>query len=185
MAPTRAEAITKLQKLVALSDIRKGRHGGGLLESQKMRVEEHESGHSNSTSADMDVTPEHWVDRLMRQRLRKFLPIVLIALAVQLLAPIAACWAAALAASDPLGAIEICHSDPAAPSGSTDPHAQDRACSICCLAQSQASFDAPQPVAFSIPHVDATPVIWHDHARAVQRPRSRSNAQARAPPQSA
>jgi hypothetical protein len=121
----------------------------------------------------------------MRQRLRRFLPIVLIALAVQLLAPIAACWAAALAASDPLGAIEICHSDPTAPPGSADPHAQDGACSICCLAQSQASFDTPQPIAFSIPHINAAPVIWREDARAVLRTRNHSNAQARAPPQPA
>ena len=121
----------------------------------------------------------------MRQRLRKFLPIFLIVLAVQLVAPIAACWAAATAASDPLSSIEICHSDPTAPSGSRDPHAQDGSCPICCLAQSQASFDTPQPVAFSIPHSDAVPVTWREDARAVQRSRDHSNAQARGPPQSA
>ena len=38
----------------------------------------------------------------MRRRLKNFLPIVLIALAVQIVAPIAACWAAGIAASDPL-----------------------------------------------------------------------------------
>ena len=38
----------------------------------------------------------------MRRRLRKFLPIVLIAVMVQILAPVAACWAASIAASDPL-----------------------------------------------------------------------------------
>jgi hypothetical protein len=121
----------------------------------------------------------------MRQRLRKFLPIVLIALAVQIIAPIAACWAAAIAASDPLHAIEICHSDPTAPPGSTDPHAQDGACPICCLALGHVSFDAPQPIAFSIPHIDAAPVIWRQDARAVLRSRNHSHAQARAPPQSA
>ena len=120
----------------------------------------------------------------MRQRLRKFLPIVLIALAVQLVAPIAACWAAAIAASDPLGSLEICHSDPAAPSGSADPHAQGGSCPICCLAQSQASFDTPQPIAFSIPHIDAAPVVWCELARSILQPRNHSNAQARAPPQS-
>jgi DUF2946 family protein len=121
----------------------------------------------------------------MRQRLRKFLPIVLIALAVQLFAPIAACWAAALAVSDPLSSIEICHSDPTAPPGSADPHARDGACSICCLAQSQASFDTPQPIVFSIPHIDAAPVIWREDARAVLRARNHAHAQARAPPTSA
>ncbi len=37
----------------------------------------------------------------MRRRLRKFFPIVLIALTVQIFAPIGACWAASIAASDP------------------------------------------------------------------------------------
>ncbi|HTO65198.1 MAG TPA: DUF2946 family protein [Bradyrhizobium sp.] len=120
----------------------------------------------------------------MRQRLRKFLPIVLIALAVQLAAPIAACWAAAVAASDPLSSLEICHSDPTVPPGSS-PHGQDGSCPICCLAHGQASFDAPQPVAFSIPHINAAPVVWREDAQAVLRPRDHSNAQARGPPQSA
>jgi hypothetical protein len=45
----------------------------------------------------------------MRARLQKYLPIFLIALLVQILAPIGVCWAAAIAASDPLGTAEICH----------------------------------------------------------------------------
>ena len=44
----------------------------------------------------------------MRRRLWKFLPIVLMALAVQIFAPIGACWAASIAASDPLHAAPIC-----------------------------------------------------------------------------
>ena len=55
----------------------------------------------------------------MRRRLRKFLPIVLIAVMVQILAPIAACWAASIAASDPLHAAVICHDN----SASTQPTA--------------------------------------------------------------
>ena len=47
----------------------------------------------------------------MRRRLRKFLPIVLVALVVQILAPIAACWAASIATSDPLLGAAICHDD--------------------------------------------------------------------------
>jgi hypothetical protein len=121
----------------------------------------------------------------MRQRLRKFLPIFLIALAVQFVAPMAACWAAATAASDPLSSIEICHSDPTAPSGSRDPHAQDGGCPICCLAHSQASFDTPQPVAFAIPQIDTVPVVWREDTQADLRSRHQFSAQARAPPQSA
>jgi hypothetical protein len=124
----------------------------------------------------------------MRQRLRKFLPIVLIALAVQILAPIAGCWAAAIAASDPLGAIQICHSDPSAPPGSadqgTDRHAQDGGCAICCLAQGHASFDAPLPMALAVPRLDAAPVVWRNVAPDLLRSNARFHAQARAPPQS-
>jgi hypothetical protein len=52
------------------------------------------------------------VDGLMRRRLRKFLPIVLLALTVQILAPIAACWAPSIAGSDPLHAAIICQKHP-------------------------------------------------------------------------
>ena len=46
--------------------------------------------------------------------------IVLIALAVQIFAPIAACWAAGIAASDPLGAAIICHGDAGSAPGQSD-----------------------------------------------------------------
>jgi len=55
---------------------------------------------------------------LKRRRLRKYLPIVLMALAVQILAPIATCWAAAIAVSDPLHEAFICHDTGASPQGS-------------------------------------------------------------------
>jgi len=56
----------------------------------------------------------------MRRRLKNFLPIVLIALAVQIFAPIGACWAASIAASDPLSRAVICHGNAAAGSGQAD-----------------------------------------------------------------
>src|SRR5260370_40891217 len=92
----------------------------------------------------------------MRRRLARFLPIVLIALTVQILAPIGACWAAAFAISDPLLAGENFHSDPASVSGETDQsgehHGHDGACSICCAAQASASPDAPQARAGVTPY---------------------------------
>ena len=54
------------------------------------------------------------------RRLKNFLPIVLIALAVQIFAPIGACWAASIAASDPLAGAVICHGDGAPGAGQTD-----------------------------------------------------------------
>jgi hypothetical protein len=122
----------------------------------------------------------------MRRRLARFLPIVLIALTVQVLAPIGACWAAAFAISDPLLAGEICRSDPASVSGQTDRggehHGHDGACSICCAAQASASFDAPQASAVVAPYRDVVRVIWRDRAPELSAFRAGSNAQARAPP---
>ena len=120
----------------------------------------------------------------MRRRLQKFLPIVLIALMVQILAPISACWAAAVAASDPLQGIEICHGDAA--SGQTNQsdshHAHDGACAICCATQANASFDTPQPISIVTPYRDVTRVVWHHRAVEHSRSDAGSNAQARGPP---
>ena len=123
---------------------------------------------------------------MLRRRLQKFLPIVLIALAVQILAPIAACWAAAGATSDPLQSVEICHSlagaasDQGNPSG--DPAVHDGACTLCCAVQAAASIDTPQQSAFSIPYRHTTRVVWHIAARGLSLSHAGSNTQARAPP---
>src|ERR1035437_2689625 len=103
------------------------------------------------------------VDSLMRRRLRKFLPIVRIALTVQILAPIGACWAASIAASDPLHAAAICHGDAASttdPSGQTGGHrAHDGACSICCAVHAGASVDTPQ-TSVATPYRQSEHVVW-------------------------
>ena len=122
----------------------------------------------------------------MRRRYQRFLPIVLIALMVQVFAPVAACWAAAVAASDPLGAAAICH-DTAGTAGQPDDQSgQHRehggACSICCLASASASVDTPKPVALNNPYRESTPAIWHEQAPDFSGARIGSNAQARAPP---
>src|SRR3981081_4278161 len=88
---------------------------------------------------------------LMRRRLRKFLPIVLIALAVQIFAPIAACWAAGIVASDPLRAVTTCHEDGTSTAGGGDqpgqPRAHDGCCSVCSVAHAGAPVDTPQKAA--------------------------------------
>ncbi|MBR1173361.1 DUF2946 domain-containing protein [Bradyrhizobium sp. KB893862 SZCCT0404] len=122
----------------------------------------------------------------MRARLQKFLPLVLLALAMQVLAPIAACLAASQAVADPLSAAVICHS-PSEQGGLNDrtgtPTAHAGACALCCLAQANASLDSPPHVALAIPFRHAERVVWHTaDASAVSSPRG-SNAQARAPPQ--
>lgn len=121
----------------------------------------------------------------MRARLQKFLPVVLLALVMQVLAPIAACWAAGQAVADPLQTAIICHNTDTSAPGLGDqtgvPGAHAGACALCCLAQASSSFDAPQPT-FSGPYRRAERVIWHDGEGAFVTSRRASNAQARAPP---
>jgi hypothetical protein len=122
----------------------------------------------------------------MRRRLQKFLPIVLIALVVQILAPIAACWAAGIAASDPLGSAVICHDHSAAVPGESDQggdhRAHNGACSICCVAQAAAAIDTPQQAAVTAPYRLPARVVWREQAVEQPGARAGSNAQARAPP---
>jgi hypothetical protein len=122
----------------------------------------------------------------MRARLKKFLPLILLALAMQVLAPIAACWATGIAAADPLSASVICHSasEQGGPSDQTGrPTAHAGACGLCCLAQANASLDSPAHAALPIPVRHAERVVWHPaDALAIAAPAG-SIAQARAPPQ--
>jgi hypothetical protein len=127
----------------------------------------------------------------MRRRLQKYLPIVLIALVVQILAPIAACWAAGIAASDPLGSALgsafICHDKAASAPAQTDQggdrRAHNGACSICCIAQAAAAIDTPQQVAVTAPYRQPALVVWRDQAPDLPGARAGFSAQARAPPQ--
>ena len=121
----------------------------------------------------------------MHRRLRKFLPIVMIALLVQILAPIAACWAAGIAVSDPLAAAVICHDNSAQTNGGSDQtgghQAHDGSCSLCCAAHAAASADTPRATV-GAPYRFALRVLWHDAAVTLPGSRARSHAQARAPP---
>jgi len=120
----------------------------------------------------------------MRQRLHGYFPILLIALMVQIFAPIGATWSAAVAASDPLGWVEICHSGATHAPSRDDPsgnHAHD-ACTLCCAAQVAASLDPPQPATFGAPELEAYRVVWHGAALCLTTARIGSNAKARAPP---
>lgn len=120
----------------------------------------------------------------MRRRLKNFLPIVLIALAVQIFAPIGACWAAAIATSDPLAAAAICHGNGAANSDNAD-HNGDRAhdgcCSACSVLQTGAPVDTPELAAVSAERAVGQ-VAWRAFAAKIADRRAGSLAQARAPP---
>jgi hypothetical protein len=122
----------------------------------------------------------------MRRHLQKFLPIVLIALMVQILAPIGACWAAAIAASDPLALVEICHDSAAASGQQGDQGGQHRthdgACAICCVLHAGASADTPKVPMLATPCRQTVRVVWRDQALDLPASRTGSNTQARAPP---
>jgi len=122
----------------------------------------------------------------MRRRLKKFLPIVLMALAVQIFAPIAACWAAGIAASDPLSAAVICHGNAEAGTSQNDQsgtHGTPRGCcTLCGTLHSVALADTPQTAAAFTFDRQITLVVWHDLALDPATSRAGSPEQARAPP---
>jgi hypothetical protein len=125
----------------------------------------------------------------MRRRLLKYLPIVVIAMLVQILAPIAACRAASIAISDPLAAAEICR-DGAVATGQADSstdqtggshHAHDCGCCLSCGSHAPVLIDPPH-AAIATPVRHAMRVFWHPVVELSDRSRASSHAQARAPP---
>ena len=123
----------------------------------------------------------------MRRRLKNFLPIVLMALAVQVFAPIGACWAASISASDPLRGAVICHGNAAAGAGQSDQTGSHRAhngcCSVCSVLHTGAPIDTPQTaLAFTFDR-QSERVVWHEFSLDPAGSRTGSPAQARAPPQ--
>ena len=121
----------------------------------------------------------------MRRRLKNFLPIVLIALVVQIFAPIGACWAASIAASDPLAGAVICHGNATSTTGQTDQaghRAHEGCCSVCSMLQTGAPVDVPQAAeAISVDRQHAR-VVWVEFTPDRFASRAGSHAQARAPP---
>ncbi|CAL77913.1 conserved hypothetical protein; putative signal peptide [Bradyrhizobium sp. ORS 278] len=121
----------------------------------------------------------------MRQQLQAFIPIVLIALMVQILAPIGIARAAAAAAADPFRSLEICHSQSGSEPSDDDSRAKldQGVCALCCLAQPMA-LDGPELTADAVPRRDARDLVWRAYISDVRGNRASSNAQARAPPAS-
>ena len=118
----------------------------------------------------------------MRRRLKNFLPIVLIALVVQIFAPIGACWAASIAASDPLAAAVICHGGGGSGTGQIDHRAHDGCCSVCSVLQTGAPVDTPQTADVVAIDRHAERVVWVELTPDRFASRAGSHAQARAPP---
>ena len=121
----------------------------------------------------------------MRARLKNFLPIVLIALVVQIFAPIGACWAASLAASDPIAAAVICHGNADASAGQSDQtghRAHDGCCSVCSVLHTGAPVDVPQTADAVVIERQHARVVWVEFTTDRFGSRAGSHAQARAPP---
>jgi hypothetical protein len=126
------------------------------------------------------------MDVMMRRRLKQFLPIVLIALTVQIFAPIAACWAAGIAASDPLSAAVICHGNGGSAVTQADQNgsqgAQRGCCALCGVLHTGAPVEPPPIAALFTFERQTTAVVWHELALEPATSRAGSPEQARAPP---
>ena len=115
---------------------------------------------------------------------RVYLPLVLLALLVQLFAPIGAFRAVAQAASDPLYMAAICSgmsSDDSQPAPSR-PISHTDCCSICATGLGGPLAIDPPPLAFATLQRDYRMVVWSDAMAPAVPERTGSNAQARAPP---
>ena len=125
----------------------------------------------------------------VRRRLEVLIPIVLVAILVQIVAPIAAFRAVADATSDPLAMAAIC-TDMASMASSRDdqktpaetPHAH-QCCAFCGAGHGGAvPLNPPQP-AFVTLQRQYQRISWLQATDPIPAIRAGSNAQARAPPQ--
>jgi hypothetical protein len=121
---------------------------------------------------------------IMRRRLGRFLPIVMLAMLVQIFAPIAACQAFSSATADPLAGSICSHATDANVSqdGQTDPHqASGACCTLCCVVHAATPTADPQGAIIKVER-DVDAVVWRDLSFALPPSTVGSNAQARGPP---
>ena len=123
----------------------------------------------------------------MRRRLELFIPIVLLAVLVQLLAPIAAFRMVAYATSDPLYMASICSgmmsSDDASHTAPAKaPHDNGNCCAVCAAGYGGAVAIDPPPLVFVSLQRQYQLVSWLEPADPIPALRIGSNTQARAPP---
>ena len=122
----------------------------------------------------------------MRRRLELFIPIVVLAVLVQLIAPIAAFRAVAYAANDPLYMASICHEAASSPDGQTAPDKMPQAHGECCAFCGAGhggiiALESP-PLIFVSLQRQYQQISWLEAAESKPTVRVGSNAQARAPP---
>jgi Protein of unknown function (DUF2946) len=120
------------------------------------------------------------------RRLEAFIPIVLLAMVVQLMAPIAAFRVVAFAVSDPVYMDSICSEMSSAPDAATAPgqtqHSHAGCCAFCAVGHGGAVAVNPPPLVFVTLQREYQRVSWLQAADPMPSVRVGSNAQARAPP---
>jgi hypothetical protein len=122
----------------------------------------------------------------MRRRLEAFIPIVLLAVLVQWMAPIAAFRVVAYATTDPLYMASICSGMTSASDSQTDPANTPRhhgdCCAFCAGGHGGSVAVDPPPLVFVILQRQYQRISWLEAADPVLTVRFGSNTQARAPP---
>src|SRR4030088_3528390 len=122
----------------------------------------------------------------MRRRLEVFIPIVLLAVLVQLFAPIAAFRVVADAVADPLYMASICSEMTSSPDTQTAPaktqHDHGDCCVFCAGGHGGAIAVEPPPLVFVTLQRLYQRVSWLEAADPMPTVRVGSNAQARGPP---
>lgn len=126
----------------------------------------------------------------MRRRLEVFIPIVLLSILVQLMAPIGAFRAVAYAATDPLHMGSICYGmmstpDAAQTAPADTQHDGGDCCAFCAAGHGGTTAVEPPPLVFVVLQRQYHRVSWLEAASPMPTARVGSNAQARAPPQAA
>ncbi|MET0677408.1 MAG: DUF2946 family protein [Bradyrhizobium sp.] len=119
----------------------------------------------------------------MRRRLGLFVPIVLLSMWVQLLAPVAAFRAFATAVSDPLTMATICSgmASPDDASDTTAPHGAN-CCGFCSVNHGIAAALDPPPAIHVVLQRQYSLVAWLEAEHPLPLARLGLHAQARAPP---
>ncbi|QWG16322.1 DUF2946 domain-containing protein [Bradyrhizobium sediminis] len=123
----------------------------------------------------------------MRRRLEVIIPIVLLSIMVQVIAPIGAFRAVAHAVSDPLYMASICSGTASTPDDTqTAPantqHDRGDCCAFCAAGHGGGNAVEPPPLLFVSLQRQYQQVSWLQAADPMPALRVGSNAQARAPP---
>ena len=122
----------------------------------------------------------------MRRRLEVIIPIVLLSILVQLIAPVAAFRAVAEAVSDPLYMASICSGMTSSPDAQSAPAkapaAQNDCCAFCAAGHGgSVAIDPPALIFVSLQRLYQR-VSWLEATDPMPTVRVGSNTQARAPP---